>query len=79
MQIKNHQRTKIKQILNYHLSRMEVVLAVGMFIDNVTTFALHFCVGEFFAWHNREDTYGTSWHRDIVLHRLSNLACCVHA
>jgi hypothetical protein len=41
-------RTKIKQTINYYLSRMNVMLALGMFIDNVATLADHFLVGETF-------------------------------
>jgi hypothetical protein len=43
-----YQRTQKKQTINYYLSRMNVMLALGMFIDNLATFADYFLVGEAF-------------------------------
>jgi hypothetical protein len=47
MQIR-HTNAKNRQILNHYLSRTSVVFAVGMFIDNLATFADYFLVGEAF-------------------------------
>ena len=47
IQIRN-QRMVAKQILNYYLSRMNVLFAFGMFIANLTNFAKSFLRGDAF-------------------------------
>jgi hypothetical protein len=48
IQIQAQRRQISQQTLNYYLSRINVVFAVGMFIENIATFADYFLAGEAF-------------------------------